>query len=99
MNDAHPLANPVLSSLLGPHAHLAQRRGQALRYPADVATFVGLPEPADESVWRDVAALVGPGGVMAVAGITATPPPEWTVPGGPRPFGVLIALSGHSQRR
>jgi hypothetical protein len=40
----HPLDNPVLASLCGPHAHFARRRGNVLGYPADVSPFVGLPD-------------------------------------------------------
>ncbi|MDT7673336.1 MAG: hypothetical protein QOD82_1238, partial [Pseudonocardiales bacterium] len=40
----HPLDNPARSSLLGPHAHLAERLGEVLRYPADVSPFVALPD-------------------------------------------------------
>jgi ribosomal protein S18 acetylase RimI-like enzyme len=75
----HPLDNPALFSLRGPHAHVAERQGSVLRYPADMAPFAALPEPADASVWRDVADLFRPGGVVVVAGITSPPPPDWEV--------------------
>jgi ribosomal protein S18 acetylase RimI-like enzyme len=75
----HPLDNPALSSLLGPHAHIAERHGKVLRYPTDMSPFVALPEPADASVWHDVAGLFGPGAVVPVAGITSPPPPDWEV--------------------
>ncbi|MCU1666501.1 MAG: family N-acetyltransferase [Pseudonocardia sp.] len=41
---AHPLDNPARASLLGPHAHLAQRCGAVLRYPPGVSPFVALPD-------------------------------------------------------
>jgi ribosomal protein S18 acetylase RimI-like enzyme len=75
----HPLDNPALLSLQGPHAHVAERRGQALRYPTDMSPFVGLPDPADASVWHDVADLFGPGAIVPVAGITSPPPSDWDV--------------------
>jgi ribosomal protein S18 acetylase RimI-like enzyme len=59
-----PLDEPVRASLLGPHAHLAQSRGYALRYDPDVAPFLAQPRSAGE--WDDVAALVGPGGGTVV---------------------------------
>ncbi|MHC1561455.1 GNAT family N-acetyltransferase [Actinomycetospora sp. C-140] len=59
-----PLDEPVRASLLGPHAHLAQGRGDALRYDPDVAPF--LAEPRSAAEWDDVAALVGPGGTTVV---------------------------------
>lgn len=54
-----PLDEPVRASLLGPHAHLAQHLGQAVRYAPEVAPF--LAEPRHPAEWDDVAALVGPG--------------------------------------
>ncbi len=79
MTTAHPLDNPAQSSLLGPHAHFAERHGQALRYPTDVSPFVALADDADETAWHDVAVLFGPGAVVPVAGITAPPPADWEV--------------------
>nr|WP_152626317.1 GNAT family N-acetyltransferase [Streptacidiphilus carbonis] len=73
----HPLDNPARAALLGPHARFAERRGEVLRYPADVSPFTALPEVVDESTWQDVAALFGPGAVVAVAGMRGTPPPDW----------------------
>jgi hypothetical protein len=32
-----PLDNPAWGALIGPHAHFAERHGQVLRYPVDVA--------------------------------------------------------------
>ncbi|MFI5611136.1 GNAT family N-acetyltransferase [Amycolatopsis sp. NPDC051903] len=76
-----PLDNPVLSSLSGPHAHFAEQKGQVLRYPADVAPFLALPDEPDEHVWRDIADLAGPGATVVIAGDALTPPPGWTVHG------------------
>jgi ribosomal protein S18 acetylase RimI-like enzyme len=75
----HPLDNPVWSSLAGPHARFAQRRGSVLRYPADVSPFIGLPDRPDAADWADLAALVGPGAVVALAGLRVPPPAGWTV--------------------
>ncbi|MFC1401489.1 MULTISPECIES: GNAT family N-acetyltransferase [Streptacidiphilus] len=74
---AHPLDNPARASLLGPHAHFAERKGEVLRYPADVTVFVALPDEPDEQTWRDVAALMGPGAVVPVAGMAGAPPADW----------------------
>ncbi len=49
-----------MASLLGAHAHLAQRRGRAVRYPPDVSPFAALPPDADEADWADLAALTTP---------------------------------------
>ena len=79
MSATHPLDNPALSSLLGTHAHLAERYGQVVRYETDVSPWVAVPEPADEGVWKDVATLCGPGGVATFAGLASTPPTGWAV--------------------
>jgi ribosomal protein S18 acetylase RimI-like enzyme len=75
----HVLDNPSRSALTGPHAHLAEAKGQVLRYPPEVAPFAALPYLADEQVWEDLAGLVGPGGVAFLSGVTLTPPGDWAV--------------------
>lgn len=76
---AAALDNPARTSLLGPHAHLAERRGEVLRYPADVSPFVALPDEPDEQTWLDVAALLGPGALLPLAGSASRPPAGWRV--------------------
>ena len=57
---AHPLDNPIWSSLHSAHAHLAVSEGAAARYPASVVPFVSaIDENADVS--RDLTRLVEPG--------------------------------------
>jgi ribosomal protein S18 acetylase RimI-like enzyme len=75
----HPLDNPVRSSLTGPHARFAERRGNALRYPADVCPFLALPDRPEAGDWADAAALAGPGAVVALAGVRVPPPAGWEV--------------------
>jgi ribosomal protein S18 acetylase RimI-like enzyme len=75
----HPLDNPVRSSLAGPHARFAQRRGNAVRYPVDVSPFLGLPDQPAAADWADVAALAGPGALVALAGVRVPPPDGWEV--------------------
>jgi ribosomal protein S18 acetylase RimI-like enzyme len=75
----HPLDNPAWSSLLGPHAAFAERCGQVMRYPPDVASFVALPDEPDETTWRDVAELLGPGALVPLASLGGSPPPGWEV--------------------
>lgn len=77
MTDRHPLDNPARAALLGPHAHLAVRCGEVLRYPTDVSPFVALPDEPDAATWRDAARLIGPGNVLPVAGLAAAPPAGW----------------------
>jgi ribosomal protein S18 acetylase RimI-like enzyme len=77
----HPLDNPVRSSLLGPQSGFAERVGQALRYPADVSPFVTVPDDPDESDWRDLADLLGPGGIALLAAVDVPPPADWPLVG------------------
>jgi ribosomal protein S18 acetylase RimI-like enzyme len=69
------LDNPVWAALTGPHAPLAERHGQAARYPGDVTPFAAVP---DDRAWDDLARLAGPGGTASLAGDTV-PPPDWEV--------------------
>lgn len=73
------LDNPVLTSLTGPHARFAERRGRALRYPAEVAPFVALPDEPDAADWRDLGELAGSGVVVTVTAATVAPPADWEV--------------------
>jgi len=75
----HPLDNPARSSLTGPHARFAQRRGEVLRYPADVCPFYGLPDEPTAADWADAAAFAGPGGVLGLAAVRVPPPDGWAV--------------------
>jgi ribosomal protein S18 acetylase RimI-like enzyme len=59
------LDNPAYGALCGAHARLAQVRGRARRYPADVAPFLALPSPPSAQDWRDAAGLVAPGTYVA----------------------------------
>jgi ribosomal protein S18 acetylase RimI-like enzyme len=74
-----PLDNPSWASLTGPHARFAERHGQVLRYPVDIAPFIALPNEPDEQVWDDVAALAGPGATVVVAASARKPPAGWEV--------------------
>ena len=65
----HPLDNPALASLTGPHAHFAERRGRVLRYPVDVSPWLALPDEPDADDWADLAALAGPGGEVPLPGV------------------------------
>jgi ribosomal protein S18 acetylase RimI-like enzyme len=74
---AHLLDNPVLASLAGPHAHLAQRRGNVLCYPRQLSPFVSVPARPTAADWADVAGLAGPGAAVLMAGVVAAPPGDW----------------------
>jgi ribosomal protein S18 acetylase RimI-like enzyme len=79
MTNAHPLDNPVLAGLLGPHASLAERHGAALRYQPEVSPFLALPDLPGQRGWADLAVLLGPGGIGSTGGVIVQPPPEWEV--------------------
>jgi ribosomal protein S18 acetylase RimI-like enzyme len=64
-SDEAVLDNPAYGALCGAHARLAQVRGRARRYPADVAPFLALPSPPSAQDWRDAASLVAPGTYVA----------------------------------
>jgi hypothetical protein len=86
----HPLDNPVLSSLTGPHARFAERHGSVLRYPVDVCPFVALPDEPGEADWTDAARLAGPGGWLPLAVPRIQPPAGWKV----TMFGEGLQLTG-----
>lgn len=75
----HPLDNAVWRALTGPQAHLAERVGQAVRYQPDVSPFVGVPDEADDNVWADLSALLGPGGQLALMAGKPPLPADWQV--------------------
>ncbi|QHY99623.1 Mycothiol acetyltransferase [Streptomyces sp. S4.7] len=75
----HPLDNPVLAALTGPHAHFAERRGRVLGYRPEVSTWLALPEEPDAHDWADAAPLVGAGGTATLAGTRVVPPDGWEI--------------------
>ncbi|ADP81135.1 GNAT family N-acetyltransferase [Pseudofrankia inefficax] len=75
----HILDNPAYASLTGAHAHLAERRGNVLRYRVDVSPFMGVPEPLEPGDWDDLLALVGPGGLVPLTRTPEVIPPGWEV--------------------
>jgi ribosomal protein S18 acetylase RimI-like enzyme len=74
-----PLDNPVYQALIGPHRHLTQRYGRALRYPPDVAAYVALPRHPDEQAWADLATLAGAGALVPLSGVGGEPPRSWEI--------------------
>jgi ribosomal protein S18 acetylase RimI-like enzyme len=73
------LDSPVYAALTGAHARFAQVRGQAVRYPADVAPFLALPAEATPRDWVDASHLVPSGTFAAVQRTGAQIPDGWTV--------------------
>ncbi|MFD0341099.1 GNAT family N-acetyltransferase [Streptomyces sp. NPDC127117] len=77
--EMHPLDSPVRAALTGPHAHFAERRGRILRYRADVAPWVAIPDAPLARDWDDAAALVGPGGAVTITAFHEPPPDDWEI--------------------
>jgi ribosomal protein S18 acetylase RimI-like enzyme len=77
--DAYTLDHAAWASLTGPHRHFAEVHGQAARYPVDVSPFAAVSPDHDRRVWDDLAALAGPGGVVALAGALGAAPAGWEV--------------------
>jgi ribosomal protein S18 acetylase RimI-like enzyme len=77
--DETALDSPAYASLCGAHAPVAEIRGRARRYPADVAPFLGLPTQPTAQDWRDAAALVPPGTFVATTYGGVEPPNGWRV--------------------
>ncbi|AEN08284.1 MULTISPECIES: GNAT family N-acetyltransferase [unclassified Streptomyces] len=75
----HPLDNPVRSSLTGPHAHFAERRGRVLRYRPDITPWAALPDAPGAEDWADAAALAGPGGGVTLTAFREPPPAGWEI--------------------
>ncbi|MET8637078.1 GNAT family N-acetyltransferase [Streptomyces sp. NPDC004074] len=75
----HVLDNPALTSLTGPHARFAERRGRVLRYPLDVSPWVGLPDEPGADDWADLAALAGPGAEAPIPGFGGQVPEGWEI--------------------
>jgi ribosomal protein S18 acetylase RimI-like enzyme len=74
---SHPLDNPVLASLTGPHARFALTEGRAARYPGDMSPFCALPDEPAAADWAAAARLVGPGEAVAFPAQAGPPPPGW----------------------
>jgi ribosomal protein S18 acetylase RimI-like enzyme len=77
----HPLDNPVLGSLTGPHRRLALVQGRAARYPADIDPFCALPAEPGAADWADAARLVAPGEMVLFPALGTAPPSDWEVLG------------------
>ncbi|MFI5892490.1 GNAT family N-acetyltransferase [Actinoplanes sp. NPDC051513] len=84
--DQGVLDNAIWQSVIGPHAHLAERHGLAARYPDAVAQFYGLADPDDPRAWADLASLAstppgaGTAGAGAEVAVSGSPPrthPGW----------------------
>ena len=73
---APELDNPFWSSLQTRHRDIALRHGEAARYPADYAPFLGVAD-AGVDVAESVAPLVAPGESVYLLGIAPVVPDGW----------------------
>lgn len=73
------LDNPGYHALTGPQAYLAERNGDAVRFPTDVSPFVAVPSDAGPAVWDDLAGLVGPGREVMLPATALAPPDDWEI--------------------
>ena len=75
--DEARLDNPVYAALSSAQARFAQICGHALRYPADVAPFFGLPSEPRRADWEDAIEIVPPGTYAAILHAGANVPEAW----------------------
>lgn len=82
-----PLDNAVWHALTTTHRRFTEVVGRAGRYDPDVSVFAAVDavdgDEVDDDSWRDLAAVVGPGGTAILFRDAVAPaPPEWTRVGG-----------------
>jgi len=76
--DTDVLDSAVYASLTGPHAHLARRRGRAVRYLGEVSPFAALPDEPGIDDWNDLADLADTPEGVSLTSYGADAPPNWT---------------------
>lgn len=74
----HPLDNPAFDSLAHRHRSLALAHGEVLRYPADVAPFLGVPREGHADA-DALEALLPPGDTVLVIGPHPALPPGFVL--------------------
>lgn len=83
----HPLDNPIWQSLAHRHRDLALAQGDVLRYPAEIAPFLGVPGAhVDWAPALDT--LVPPGDTVLLLGVAPPAPPGWDL----KPLGDLAQM-------
>jgi ribosomal protein S18 acetylase RimI-like enzyme len=75
---ASELDNPFWSSLRSRHRAFARRIGDAARYPAEFAPFLGVAG-ADADVADAIESLIDPGETLYLLGVAPNPPKGWTL--------------------
>lgn len=79
MTENRVLADPVNTSLSGPHARFRQVSGGIARYRPDVSVFFGHPRELTGTDYEDVARLAGADGVVLLRDRATPLPAGWTV--------------------
>lgn len=73
------LRNPIWNALTTEHAHLAEGRGAARRYPVAIGPLSGMPDTSEAS-YAALREVAGPGGVVGLfLEEKPAPPPGWTL--------------------
>jgi len=75
----HVLNNPVWHALVGPHAGVAERVGDAARYVSDVAAFCALADEPTPDAWNDLRTMVGAGGAAFLVRDEIDLPAGWSI--------------------
>ncbi|WP_231703019.1 GNAT family N-acetyltransferase [Tsukamurella asaccharolytica] len=79
MTERSVLADPVNSSLSGPHTRFRLSAGRIQRYHPDVSVFYGHPRELTEEDYADVARLTGPDRIASLRDRAAPLPAGWSV--------------------
>lgn len=80
MPETHPLDNLFWASLFGPHRAIAQGDGDVLRYPADVAPFLGIAQPDVPDIDTRLEALLAPEETVLMLGVVPVRlGPQWNL--------------------
>ena len=74
----HPLDNPFFASLAGAHRAFAIAAGDVLRYPADIAPFLGAATPGATTA-EALEAVFAPGESLHLLGEPVHVPAGWTL--------------------
>jgi ribosomal protein S18 acetylase RimI-like enzyme len=87
-----PLDNPIWSSLVSRHRPLALGAGELLRYPGDVAPFLGVPARTSPSA-AALTALVAADETVFTLGPRPEPPPGWEI----EDLGAILQMVGDAR--
>ena len=75
----HILDQAGWNALTGPHAHLAEVRGLARRYPIDVSPFNAISDLSNQDAWDDLHVLLGDSGVAIAITSNLQEPKGWQI--------------------